>query len=307
MPRSPAHAQGALRAYREETVISGGVPIVLSVWERHPLAATVLFYPGTMASPLMYRFFLEELRRMGLNVAGLHPLSHGRSPRLKKNFVFEDILRNGLDAAAWIRQRMDGPVVVAGHSQGGIFTLAHAARDPRTGAAFPIGALLPRHPQAILATRFHRLAAYREHLSTALRIGARLAPRLPVIIPFYLEIRRIMAGAVQPHAHRRHMRLSYPLCFINSLFTADLSSVSASGNINCPVMLTTARDDALFPASLMRAMLDQVAAPQKKLLLLDGGGHMAPLCKRFATDIATRMAEHCAGFGLPLHDCGLTS
>lgn len=307
MPSAQTSPSGALRAYRQESLVSCGVPIALSVWERRPQAATALFYPSTMASPLLHRFFLEELWRMGLNVVGLHPLSHGQSPKIKKDFTFAHILRNGLDAADWIRQRMDGPLIVTGHSQGGIFALAHAARDSRIAAAVPITTLLPQHPDAGLVTRFHRILRRRETLLAILRAGARLMPRLPVLMPFYLEINRIMAGAVEPLSDWRCLRASYPLRFICSLFTEDISDACVPGNIACPVLLITAKNDALFTLPLMRAMLDDIAAPQKKLLLIDGGGHLAPLCGPYARQIAARMAEHCAGLGLPLHDCGLAA
>ena len=293
-------------AYRLEHIYSDGLPIALSVWWRHESASSVLFYPSTMASPLLHRFYLEELWRMGLNVVGLHPLSHGASPRIKKSFVFDDVLRNGMDAFTWLRERVSGPIVLSGHSQGGILALAHAAHDTRPAATFPFCTLLPQHPRAGEVTRFDALLHHRERLLAAARTLARWVPRLPVCIPFYLEYERIVAGGRSPFAPARHMRLSYPVSFVSSLFNADMSAACVEGGIRCPVMLMAARDDALFTPDLMQTMLDEVRAPLKKLIWVSGGGHVSPMCPAFATESAARLAEHCAGLGLPLHDCGLT-
>lgn len=306
-PHSCSERRYPHHAYREETISSGGLPIVLSVWERHPAACTVLFYPSTMASPLLHRFFLEELWGMGLNVVGLHPLGHGKSSTKNKKFTFQDILRNGLDAVDWITRTMRGPVVIAGHSQGGILALAHVAQDARPAAAFPLCTLLPQHPKAGTVTRFRRLLRHKERLLAVLRTGSRVFPLLPIFMPCYLELGRITAGAAKPRTDLREMRGHYPLCFVYSLFSADLSAACVDGNISCPVVLMQADNDALFTLPVARDMFACIRAPEKRLALIHGGGHMAPLCSPFATEIAARIAAHCAGYGLPLHACGDTT
>lgn len=288
----------------EVIIISGGLPICLSVWKRHPTACTAVFYPSTMASPLLHRHFLHKLWCMGLNVVGVHPVGHGHSPRHGDTFVFGDLLRNGMDAVTWTLEHMEGPVVVTGHSQGGILTLAHAAVDARIAAAFPLCTLLPQHPEAGHVTRFHTVLRHRERLKTILRVGAHLLPRFPVLIPFYLDYSRITAGSRRPERPWGYMRMHYPLRFVSSLFHTDLSAVCTPGHIRCPVVLMVARDDALFPPEIMRTMLECVYAPEKRLVYISGGGHMAPLCADFVTETAALLAGHCAGMGLPLHECG---
>ncbi len=282
------------------TITSCGVPIVLSLWKRHPGAATLVFYPGTMASPLLYEDLLTRLCVGGMNVVGIHPLSHGESPRIKRRFVFDDILRNGLDAVSWVLEHWGGPVAVAGHSQGGILTLAHAAADPRIAAAFSLCTLLPQHPRAGEVTRFARRLHHRERILHILHTADRFFPRLPVIIPMYLNLSRVFAGAESMPRSVGDTRLSYPLHFVVSLFTADLSAACTKGVIQCPLTVISARNDALFPPELMRTMLDCVKAPAKELMLLSGGGHLAPLTPRRAAEIAANITARCAGYGLPL-------
>lgn len=284
----------------ETTIISCGVPIVLSLWKRHRDAATVVFYPGTMASPLLYEELLSRLCCNGLNVVGVHPISHGKSPRRKRNFSFDDILRNGLDAVTWVRKHWGEAVAVSGHSQGGILALAHAASDPRVGAAFPLCTLLPQHPRAGEITRLAGLLRHRERVLRFLHAADCLLPRFPVAIPFYLDVARILYGSESPPRSLRHSRMSYPLHFVVSLFTADLSAACTEGNIHCPLTLISARNDALFTPELMRIMLDCIKSPRKELVLLSGGGHLAPLAPRRAAEIAACIAERCAASGLPL-------
>lgn len=287
--------------YQEVSLQSVGVPIVLSVWMGDPAATTVVFYPGTMSSALFYENFLTQLAQQGFNVVGLHPLSHGKSPRLKNCFTFADILQNGKDAVAWARSHSSGPIVLAGHSQGGILALAHAAEAPNIATAFLLCTLLPQHPRAIEVTLFKPFARWHKHLLRALCSLSAYVPRLPIMVPMYLSLFRIFhggSGAVRP---KNALRAAYPLCFLASLFSTALAQATHEGGIHCPIELITARDDALFTPDLMQCMLKAIVAPEKKHILLSGGGHMAPLVPKYATRIARHMAQSCRERGLPLH------
>ncbi len=283
-------------------IFSMGVPITLSVLERHPQAVTVIFYPGTMATPHMYPLLLNALWHMGCNVVGIHPLSHGLSPKKLKVFTIEDILQNGLDAEIWAQQHFSGPLVACGHSQGGILALAHATQQTtRIAATFPIGTLLPQRQDAGSVTLFHNYMHYREQFLSALRTGARYIPRLPIPFLAYLSLKRILAGSQEPFAPRRQCRATYPLKFLYSLFSYDLSAATTPDTIQCPVILLTAKNDALFPLSMMQSTLDNICAPSKKLITLAGGGHLAAVSRTYAPSIAAHIAQECAGLGLPLY------
>ncbi len=283
------------------TLCSQGVSIVLSVWEKDSEAVTVLFYPGTMASPHMYLLFLYELFGYGCNIVAVHPLSHGLSSRIKKSFVFDDILLNGYDAQEWARGKFSGPLVVCGHSQGGILALAHALDNPHIAASFPVGTLLPHEDDAGSVTRFASLLQHKEVLLRYLGAFSSYAPRLPLHFMFYLQLHRIVAGASHVIAPRKQCRQTYPLCFVHSLFTKDLSLAQQEGHIHCPVCVITARDDALFPLVMMQGIVDTLVAPYKECFAIQGGGHMAIFSTDYAKIIAAHVAGRCAGFGLPLH------
>ena len=299
-PRTPASEASLFAEYEEVSLRSCGVPMTLSIWKAGKSAPSLVFYPGTMASPLLYSELLHRLREYGFNTLGIHHLSHGKSPRIKKTFTFQELLQNGTDAVSYALERFAGRVVLAGHSQGGILCLAQAGRDERLSAAFPFCFLLPDQPEAIEVTRLKRFAPQRERLLHFLARAAAYVPRFPVIIPMYLDLERIFAGSYGFSLEHglRDTRLSYPLAYVASLFSADLAYLTQPGNIRCPVLGMVAENDALFTPRLMRETLHRIPAPHKELIVMPGGGHMAPLSPRGAAEYAAVVRERCAAFGL---------
>jgi len=302
---SPAPTSEAILfdRYEEVSLRSCGVPMALSIWKSEKDAPSLVFYPGTMASPLLYSELLHCLREHGFTVLGIHHLSHGKSPRIKKTFTFQDLLQNGKDAVSYALERFTNRIVLAGHSQGGILCLAHAGQDGRLSAAFPFCFLLPDQPEAIEVTRLSRFAAQRERLLKALARAAALMPRFPVIIPMYLDLKRIFAGSYGFSIENslRNTRLSYPLSYIASLFSTNLAYLMQPGNIQCPVLGLVARNDALFTPQLLRETLHRIQAPHKELIVMPGGGHMAPLSLQGAMEYAAVIYERCAALGLFSH------
>jgi len=286
--------------YEEVSLRSCGAPMTLSIWKAEKNAPALVFYPGTMASPLVYGELLHRLRACGFNTLGIHHLSHGKSPKIKKVFTFQELLQNGKDAVTYAAERFSSRVALAGHSQGGILCLAQAGQDERLSVAFPFCFLLPDQPEAIEVTRLKRFASQRERLLNFLARAAALLPRFPVIIPMYLDLGRVFAGnyGFSLENKLRDIRLSYPLAFVASLFSARLAYLTQPGNIRCPVLGMVAGDDALFTPELMRATLQRIQAPHKELIVMPGGGHMAPLSSQGAMEYAAVVHERCIALGL---------
>jgi pimeloyl-ACP methyl ester carboxylesterase len=289
--------------YEEVSLRSCGVPMALSIWKAEKGAPSLVFYPGTMASPLVYSELLHRLRTYGFNILGIHHLSHGKSPKVKKIFTFQDLLQNGKDAVTYALERFAGRVALAGHSQGGILCLAQAGLDERPSVVFPFCFLLPDQPGAIDVTRFKRFAPQRERLLNLLGRAAVLLPRFPVFAPMYLDFGRVFAGnyGFSIGSCLRDIRLSYPLAFVASLFSVKLAYLTQPGNIRCPVLGMVAGDDALFTPELMRETLHSIQAPHKELIVMPGGGHMAPLSPQGAAEYAAVVHERCAALGLFSH------
>ena len=265
----------------------------LEYWP-NPGAGVVLFYPGTMLSPLQYRPLLLALRRAGLAVAALHYTGHGVNPH-RVGFTFNDLLGNAFTAEAWLRGQGHTALAACGHSQGGILSLAHAAASAHLTAALPVSAILPQQSEAISITHFAAFAQQREGLVRLIAGAARLMPRLPLPVQAYLSARRITANAFGVRTSRRKVRYSYPLAFLASLFQARVPP-----RPRCPVCLFAAPDDALFTPALTNSVFALLEAPTKKLVWLPGGGHLAAMQPKTCTFLARHAAAFCAGQGLPL-------
>lgn len=270
-----------------------GHSFTLELWP-NPGAGTMLFYPGTMLSPRHYRTLLAALREAGLAVAGLHLVGHGVNPH-RGGFTFASLLEDGLLAERWLHEAGLGPVAVCGHSQGGIFAVAHAARSATLTAAFAICAILPHMPQAIELTRFARFASNRDRLERAIVRLGRAAPWLPVPLAAYLSLGRVLAGHGELRMERRGSRHTYPLGFLASLFSARIGT-----ELNCPFRLYNARDDALFTPPLALDFFNEIHAPEKTLVWLPDGGHLAPMMPPRAAFMARDAAAVCSGLGMKL-------
>lgn len=266
---------------------------ILEVWPNSG-AGTMLFYPGTMLSPRQYRPLMVALRNAGLAVAGLHLEGHGINPH-RNGFTFTSLLADGLLAERWLHDAGLGPVAVCGHSQGGIFAVAHAGVSSTLTAAFAICAILPQMSQAIALTRFARFAGQRDLLNRSITALGRILPWLPIPLACYLSLRRVLAGRGPLHINRRGSRLTYPLGFLASLFSANVSS-----RLHCSFRLYNAINDALFTPALARAFFNEIQAPEKRLVWLPDGGHLAPMIPAYADFIANDAGAVCSGLGLPL-------
>ncbi len=274
-------------AYREIVLRSAGARIVLSVWDGAGDRPVVLFLPGTMTHPLFYEEFLDALSRAGLTVAGLHGQGHGKSPRTRHPLTFGSLVENAHDAVTWIRETFPGrPLAVIGSSQGSVLAMALAAADHRIDAVFAHNILDPALPSTIQITRFPRWLAHAYPAALAgFRAAARIAPSAPVPFGAYLDIHRVCREeSTAEYFHTDPLgRRSYPLRFMASLFTADLTGMR-DGSITCPVTVIAARGDPLFPLTYIREVFGRLVAPHKELLVLDSSVHLL-----FNEDLATAL------------------
>ncbi len=178
--------------------------------------------------------------------------------------------------------------------------MALASADHRIDAMFAHNVLDPALASTIEITRFPRwLARAYPAVLTAFRGAARVAPSVPVPFDAYLDIRRVCRD--QANAEYFYTdplgRRSYPLAFLASLFTADLSGMR-DGSITCPVTVIAGRGDPLFPLASTRQVFSRIVAPRKELLVVDSDVHLLfnedlptvlpPLLERLRTVVPTR-------------------
>jgi alpha-beta hydrolase superfamily lysophospholipase len=262
--------------YEEVLLEASGAPVVMSVWSGEDGAAPVVFLPGTMTHPLFYEEFLDGLSRAGFNVVGVHFQGHGKSPRVRRLFSFDDLVRNTLDAVSYTSERFGSDALVLGSSQGGVVATALAARDTRIKAVFTHNVLDPSMPESIRVTRFPAwLRSYHKTISRGMRAAASVLPRLAIPVGFYLDDRRVFGEEwTREQFYCDPLTLgSYPLYFLSSLFCADMSFLT-SGEINCPVVIVASTGDRLFPFDYVQRIYEHIVAPDKEMLILDLDRHL---------------------------------
>ncbi|WP_219216552.1 alpha/beta fold hydrolase [Paenibacillus sp. S150] len=262
--------------YEEVTIESNHVPIVLSIWRNRKEDSCIVFLPGTATHPLFYEAFLHSLAENRFNVIGVHPVCHGKSPRVKKLFSFDEIVQNGKDAVTYALENFNKNVIVMGSSQGGIVAIALAGQDDRIQAVFPHNILIPEVSDSIVVTRFpgflQKNYKFCIHLMNRL---AKMFPKLPVPVSIYLDLKKVSSDKkiIQQFYNDPIGFMSYPLYFLSSLFSADLSSIQ-DGSIKCPVIVLAAKGDPLFPEAYTRQIYDMIKAPYKELMLFDENVHL---------------------------------
>ncbi len=262
--------------YREELISSAGTRIVLSIYPREQSAPCIVFVPGTMTHPLFYDDFLTKLSEQEFNVVGIHLLSHGKSPRELKAYTIEDMIQNIKDAVTFCMKNFTGNIILLGSSQGGMLSVAAAAEDHRIKAVFAHNAVLPILKESISITIFPGFLKYFQKIFIAiLKFSAWLFPGLPVPLGAYLQIARITES---PEIASQFLNdpiglTSYPLSFMASMFSAELSGVM-DGAITCPVVVIASTGDKLFSIDYMKKVYSMIKAPEKDMIVFEKNCHL---------------------------------
>jgi alpha-beta hydrolase superfamily lysophospholipase len=290
--------QSAFTAYGETLIPSAGTSIALSLYESAPTDPCYVFMPGTMTHPLFYDEFLCAVAGSGFNVVGIHPISHGKSPRERRVFTFADMLLNITDAISYALSRYNDNILLGGSSQGGILVLAAAAKEKRIRAVFPHNLMLPDLTDTFDLLRFPKIfKPLYPVLPVFIRLVAKILPSLPIPVTLYLKPERISRSRdlLEQFACDPIGLTSYPVAFLSSLISADMSGI-ADGSIRCPVVVIAASGDPLFRLEYTQKTFDLIKAPYKELLLLDEGCHMILIekCENVAEKIIGKLKEFAA-------------
>lgn len=265
---------------------------ILEIWKASHTSnkpVTILFYPGSLIGPNQYEYILSLLWESGLNIAAIHLTGHGNARDKKPPQTFEKMLAQGLEAENWLKNNLSEIIAVCGHSQGGILTLAHASKSRSLKAAFALGAVFPHLPSAIRLTNFAPFANNRAKILTLIKKLAKFLPNFPFLFPFYVSPFKLLANKQKPlYIGAGAGRWSYPLSFVSSLFSLELPE-----KVHCPFWLISALNDDLFTKEIIEETFREIRSPQKTLVWLKNGGHLAPFNPAQAQYIAQVIFNAC--------------
>lgn len=301
---------GRLRPDRSRTVTTeDGIP--LAVEEVGPADAplTVLFVHGytlTMGSWHYQRRGLADMRNPRLRMVFYDQRSHGRSGRAPGETATIEQL--GRDLAAVLDDLAPtGPVVLVGHSMGGMSVLALADERPEWFGSRVVGV-------ALLSTSTGRLAEVSLGLPAAL---ARLrAPVLPLVLRgmrsraalversrrigsdvAWLFTRRYSFGSpdVSPALveYVGQLIAATPVEVIADFYPAlhshdKLAALGALGSVE--TLIVVGEKDLLTPVEHSREMA--AALPEAELLVIDGAGHLAMMERPTVVNLRLRAFLH---------------
>ena len=229
-----------------------------------------------MTHPLFYSPFLDAVSRHGYHVVGVHPLSHGRSPRIVHRFTLDDMIGNVRDAVGYTCARFPGAVGLMGSSQGGFLTLLAAGGEHRIRAAFPHNVLFTPLRESLSVTRFpNALGVAYPVIRRVIAVAGRVLPGLQVPMSCYLDVSKVFSEQEWRDEFYRDPlgRTAYPVSFLSSLFATDMS-VLVDGSIACPVVAFVSTGDPLFTLGYSRLVYERLVAPQKRLIELPAGHHL---------------------------------
>lgn len=154
--------------------------------------------------------------------------------------------------------------------------MALASAGERLDLVIAHNILDPRLASSIEVTRFPNwLRHIYPFLLWTFRGAGLLAPRIPVPFDAYLDIKRVCRDDANAEYFYTDPlgRRSYPLGFMATLFSADLSAMR-SGSIGCPVLVVAGSGDPLFPPRYTQQVFGTIVAPHKELLVLESEVHL---------------------------------
>ncbi|MDR0782431.1 MAG: lysophospholipase [Propionibacteriaceae bacterium] len=282
---------GTVPLYSEHEIESGLTQIVLSVWEPVDPVATIVFMPSTLSHPLFYESLLRGFAERGLAVVGVHPLSHGRSPRAVKRFTISDLIQNCRDAISFAQAHFTLPVITLGSCQGGIVSAVLAATDPRVVAGFSHNLVLSELPETVSITRFPRWVSHVYRPVMAIfRMIARLFPDVTLPIQYYLDPMRM---STDPALWRRVERDPlwagrYSLTFLSSLFNTRFP-VLTDGTAAAPIYVIADRGDRLFTPEYVNQVFGRLSAPHKEIVWFGFNDNM--LLVNYADAVVETLAD----------------
>lgn len=258
---------------------------------------TVVLAHGYVLSHRLWDLQVAALtaERPDLRVVTYDQRGHGRSARAPRDSATIEQL--GRDLHAVLEQTAVGPVVVAGHSMGGMTVMSYVEQYPeRVGTEVVAAALVATSAGGLDQVDWGlppRVAArIRAALPAAMEQGRRWedAGRRPLPQPF---LRPLLFGrGADPEAVRRTLEVylgtsAHTVADFFETFPQHDRIAALSALADVPVTVVVGTEDRICPLAHSRALAD--ALPHARLRVYPGAGHMVQLER--PADVSAELVE----------------
>ncbi len=277
--------------FEQGAISNDGIRLHLDIIAVAAGRPTVVFIPGTSVYGLTFGNFLAALADRGYNVVSVDPRGHGRSEGLRGSYTVPELVSDARAAIRYAKQRFNGPVFIAGSSQGGVAAFYAAAADPDLAGAICHNAADLADPGNFELTDRPLLARTLRPLTLAL---AGLAPELPINIARYYAL--LSRGDTVIKERLAADPLSLKVIRLKAL--ASLSSAKLERPVEAiktPVLLLHGGEDRIFPRAFIERLHARLTC-QKALKVYDGLGHflVTEQVEAILPDIAQWIDDLCA-------------
>jgi pimeloyl-ACP methyl ester carboxylesterase len=218
----------------------------------------------------------------------------GRHGEMTPDVTLDQLAHDGVELAGWLRERFGGrKIVVLGHSFGSIVAVEMVRRAPEHFALYvgtgqfasfvrtveaQIATLRQRAAgDAALASQLDALAALDpQSLQTFGGVNRLVPSHMPAVDVAFMQGLPSRAGAVMAPEEladwQAGRQFSGPL-LIQQVAGVDLFTTTRLFEV--PIVVIQGRDDLNTPTDVARAYFEQIEAPAKELVIVDGAGHFA--------------------------------
>ena len=211
-----------------------------------------------------YEHTASDLARAGFEVHAYDQRGHGRSSGARCHVRrFEHLLDDLEDFVAAVRaERPPLPVVVVGHSMGGLVVAAYASqRNPKVAGVVTSGAVLAM-PEDLSRARVIAIRGLKwlaPRLSLASQLDPNALSRDPEVARAYLE---------DPLVQRK-----ITASLASEMLSAMKRTATAAAAVRVPMLLLHGEDDRICPVAGSRNFFEQLKVTQRELRTYPGLRH----------------------------------
>ncbi|MCX2983063.1 alpha/beta hydrolase [Halieaceae bacterium IMCC14734] len=218
--------------------------------------ALVLIVHGLAEHCLRYERLAEYLNGQGYAVCALDLPGHGQSDGTR---CFVNSFDDNLNAVLGLRDKIAAqyphrPVILLGHSMGGLVSTRLVQRSQEGFAALVLSApalATPQEPSALL--------------KYVVRLLSKLMPKLGVLQLDSKGVSRDTAVVEDYVADPLNHNGKVPARTVAEMFAAMAASIAAASEVKLPLLLMHGEADSMTSVSGSQSLYDAAAAPDKSL------------------------------------------